>query len=139
MKKILFTLCSIVGFAVLVSAMCSALAVPSAPPLEKPIVDQADILNEQQENDLAQLINSDRAQTGHQIAVLTIASLEGESLEDYSIKTARKWGIGEKEKNNGVLLLVVVNDRKLRIEVGTGLEGSLTDARASRIIRNVIT
>ena len=138
MKKILFTFCSIVGFTVVISVMCSALAIPPAPPLENPIVDQASILNEQQKNDLAQLINSERLQTSHQIAILTIASLEGESLEDYSIKTARKWGIGEKKKNNGVLLLVALNDRKLRIEVGTGLEGSLTDARASRIIRNVI-
>jgi len=74
--------------------------------------------------------------TSNQIAVLIISSLEGESIEEYSIRVAEKWKLGQKDKDNGVLLLVAVDDHKMRIEVGSGLEGVLTDALSSRIIRN---
>jgi uncharacterized protein len=77
-------------------------------------------------------------QTGHQIAVLIIPSLEGEELEAYSIKVAETWKIGHKGFDNGAILLIARDDRKLRIEVGYGLEGVLPDALASRIIREVI-
>lgn len=73
-----------------------------------------------------------------QIAILTIDSLQGDALEDFSIRTVEKWGIGQRGKDNGVLLLVVKNDRKIRIEVGRGLEGVLTDLAAGRIVDNVI-
>jgi uncharacterized protein len=74
--------------------------------------------------------------TSNQIAILIIPSLEGESLEEYSIMVAGKWALGQKEKDNGVLLLIAVDDHKMRIEVGEGLEGVLTDAISNRIIRN---
>jgi uncharacterized protein len=74
--------------------------------------------------------------TSNQIAILIISSLEGESIEDYSIRVAEKWELGQKEKDNGVLLLIAVDDHLMRIEVGEGLEGVLTDALSSRIIRN---
>jgi uncharacterized protein len=77
-------------------------------------------------------------ETGHQIAVLTVPSLEGEDLEGFSIKVAETWKIGKKGFDNGAILLIARNDRKLRIEVGYGLEGVLPDAIASRIIREVI-
>lgn len=77
--------------------------------------------------------------TSNQLIVYVISSLDGESLEDYSIRLAEKNKIGKKDKNNGVLMLVVKDDRKIRIEVGYGLEGALTDAICSRIIRNDIT
>jgi len=73
-----------------------------------------------------------------QVVVLTIASLEGESLEEYAIKVAQAWGIGQKGTDNGALLLVSKGDRKVRIEVGYGLEGRLTDALSGRIIDRVI-
>ncbi len=87
---------------------------------------------DQLEKRLAQYEDS----TSNQIAILVISSLEGESLEEYSIKVAEKWALGQKEKDNGVLLLIAVDDHKMRIEVGEGLEGALTDAISSRIIRN---
>jgi uncharacterized protein len=102
-------------------------------------------------NDYAGLIPADRAQaleqrlarfehdTGHQIVVLTIPSLKGDSLEDFSIRVADAWKIGKKGFDNGAILLIARDDRKLRIEVGYGLEGVMPDAIASRIIREVIT
>lgn len=72
--------------------------------------------------------------TSNQVAVLIIDSLEGEILEEYSLKVAENWKLGQKGKDNGVLLLIVKNDRKLRIEVGYGLESALTDAQSNRII-----
>lgn len=73
-----------------------------------------------------------------QLVVLTIPSLQGEPLEDYAVKVAQAWGIGQKGKDNGVLLLVSKGDRKVRIEVGYGLEGRLTDALTGRIIDHAI-
>jgi uncharacterized protein len=71
--------------------------------------------------------------TGAEVAVVTIKSLEGDSIEDYAVRLFEKWGIGKKTVNNGVLLLVALNDRKMRIEVGYGLEPVITDGRAGRI------
>lgn len=78
-------------------------------------------------------------QTTNQIVVLILPSLEGENLEEFSIKTAEKWKIGYKGKDNGVILLIAMNDRKLRIETGYGLEEYLTDIKCGQIIRNKIT
>ena len=77
-------------------------------------------------------------QTGVQIAVLTIPSLEGESLESFSLKTVEQWKLGQQGEDNGALLLVSLEDRAVRIETGYGLEGTLTDAKSGLIIRNVI-
>lgn len=115
------------------------LEVPAAPPLERPIIDQTESLANEDINRIAQLINAERQKKSFQIGVLMISTLgSDDSLEEYSLKVARQWGIGDKKKSNGVLLLIAKNDRKMRIEVGNGMEGSLTDARASQIIRNTI-
>lgn len=76
--------------------------------------------------------------TSNQIALLIIRTLEGVPLEDYSFQVAEKWKIGRADKDNGVLFLIVVDDRKIRIEVGEGLEGVLPDAICNRIIRNEV-
>jgi uncharacterized protein len=76
--------------------------------------------------------------TSNQIAILIVQSLDGDVLEEYSLRVAEKWKLGEKNKDNGVLLLIAVDDHKMRIEVGQGLEGVLTDAQSNRIIRNEI-
>ena len=115
------------------------LEVPAAPPLERPIIDQTESLANEDIDRIAQLINVERQKKSFQICVLMIPTLgSDDSLEEYSLKVARQWGIGDKKKSNGVLLLIAKNDRKMRIEVGNGMEGSLTDARASQIIRNTI-
>lgn len=111
------------------------LAVPS---LSGPVVDKAGILSrnefEKIENFLLDLDRKSKVQ----IAVLIIPSLEGESIEDYSMQVAEEWKLGDKEKNSGALLVVAVKDKKLRIEVGYGLEENLTDSRSGQIIRNFI-
>jgi uncharacterized protein len=116
----------------------AALDVPPAP-TTIPIVDQTNTLTSEQQATLAQQIDAERQVSGNQIAVLMIPTLGGDALEDYSLNVARGWGIGTGENNNGVLLLIAKEDRLLRIEVGYGLEGALTDVQSSQIIRNEIT
>lgn len=115
---------------------CLALTIPNEP--GGYINDYAKMLSLQATNQIAaELINYEK-ETSNQILVVTFKSLDGESLEDFSIKLAEKWKIGTKEKDNGVILLIFKDDRKVRIEVGYGLEGALTDAICSQIIRNEI-
>lgn len=142
LARILTRLSWVVLLAIFMSAVVSvgvgALDVPKAP-TDIPIVDQTNTLTDEQKNQLAQQIAYERKASGNQVAVLMVRSLENESLENYSLKVAREWGVGTGENNNGVLLLIAKDDRRLRIEVGTGLEGALTDAQSGRIIRNDIT
>ena len=86
-----------------------------------------------------QFVRTVGAKTSSEIAVAVINSLDGVPIEKYAVALFEKWGIGKKEKNNGVLLLVVLNDRELRIEVGYGLEGTITDLESKVIIDNIIT
>ena len=98
--------------------------------------DDAQALKQETIDKLEKQLEAYEDSTSNQIAVLIISSLEGETIEDYSLRVAEKWKLGQKDKDNGVLLLVAVDDHKMRIEVGSGLEGVLTDALSSRIIRN---
>ena len=116
-----------------------ATAQKAVPQLTGRVVDLAGMINAGDEADLTARLKAHEDATGNQVAVLTIPSLDGEVLEEYSLKVARTWALGQKDRDNGVLLLVAKNDRKLRIEVGYGLEGTLTDAIASFIIRQTIT
>ena len=109
------------------------------PKLETPIMDKADVINSSDERDLNQKLTNLSNETGIQVAVLTIPSLEGEALESYSMKVVEDWKLGQKGVDNGVLLLVSIGDRELRIETGYGVEGDLTDTKCGLIIRNVIT
>jgi len=116
-----------------------ALDIPAAPTLETPIVDQTNTLTAEQIQQLAAQISRSRQEKSYQIGILMIPTLgSGEYLEGYSIEVARTWGIGDKDADNGVLILVVKDDRKMRIEVGRGLEGDLTDLRSGRIVRDVM-
>ena len=109
------------------------------PKLETPIMDKADVINSSDEYALNQKLTNLSNETGIQVAVLTIPSLEGEALESYSMKVVEDWKLGQKGVDNGVLLLVSIGDRDLRIETGYGVEGDLTDTKCGLIIRNVIT
>ena len=102
------------------------------------VTDLAEMLTPQQEASLEALMESYKSGTTHEIALLTVPSLDGRSLEAYSLEVAREWGIGGKDANNGALLFVARDEHKLRIEVGRGLEGNLTDSISGRIIRDVI-
>jgi uncharacterized protein len=101
--------------------------------------DYAKILSPQERQQLDDSLAGYEEQTSNQIAILTISSLAGDSLEDFSIRTAESWKLGQKNKNNGILILVVKNDRKIRIEVGYGLEPKITDAFSGQVIRQIIT
>ena len=79
-----------------------------------------------------------RQDTSIEIAVVTVPSLEGLSVDEYTLELASKWGVGNRKKDNGLVFLVAPNERKARIEVGYGLEGDLTDAQANRIMQNSI-
>lgn len=133
--------------AVIITALFLPFAMPSVAqaldvppkPADIPVVDQTGTLTEEQKQALAGRIAEERKATGNQIAILMVKSLEGDALEDYSLRVARGWGVGQKDRDSGVLLLVAKDDRKLRIEVGYGLEGALTDIRSGRIIRDRIT
>lgn len=120
------------------STQVFSLDVPPSPSLGSPVVDTSKTLSEQEIEQIAGAINASRQDKSYQLAVLMISTLEGRAIEDYSLEVARKWGVGEKVNNNGVLLLVAKNDKKMRIEVGRGVEGNLTDVQAGRIIRNVM-
>ena len=103
------------------------------------VVDRAGLLSPGTRLKLEQFLENFEKSDSTQLAVLTIPSLEGEALEGYAIKVAESWGIGRKGKDNGALLLVSKAERKVRIEVGYGLEGRLTDLLAGRIIDYEIT
>jgi uncharacterized protein len=119
-----------------------ALAGPAAalevPALDGRVNDRAGMLSASSRKKLEAELAAFETRHGTQIAVLTIPSLEGEPIEAYSLKTARAWALGRKGVNDGILFLIAKNDRRMRIEVGHGLEGSLTDALAGRIIQNEV-
>jgi len=108
------------------------------PPLTGRVVDLAHILPNSTVESLTARLAAHDAQSSNQVAVLVIPSLGGEPLEEYSHRVAITWKLGQKGTDNGVLLLVAIGERKVRIEVGYGLEGALTDIRSAQIIRNEI-
>ena len=102
------------------------------------VTDTAHLLTESEKISLEEKLSNFEKETSNQIVLATFPSLEGDSLEDFSIRLAEGWKIGQKGKDNGVILLIIPNDRVLRIEVGYGLEGVIPDAYANQIIVNVL-
>lgn len=98
--------------------------------------DEAHVLSTETVAKLEQQLDAYEDSTSNQLAILIIPSLDGDVLEQYSLRVAESWRLGQAEKDNGALLLIAINDRKMRIETGQGLEGPLTDAVCSQIIRN---
>lgn len=109
------------------------------PALTARVNDYAALLSSSTEKQLEIMLASLEREESTQLAVLTSPSLEGESLEEFSLKVAEKWQLGRKGLDNGALLLIAREERKIRIEVGYGLEGTLTDLESGQIIRNIIT
>src|SRR4249919_2497902 len=109
------------------------------PALTGRVVDQANIIQSDTRAAVEQKSADLEEKSGIQLVVATVNSLEGQEIEPYANELFRKWALGEKKKNNGVLLLVAPNERRVRIEVGYGLEGTLTDALSKVIITNAIT
>jgi uncharacterized protein len=101
--------------------------------------DNAEILSPETRRSLSGLLKAHEDRTGNQIVVLTIPTLEGENIEEYAVKVFQDWKLGRRGKDNGVLVVVAIQDRRMRIEVGYGLEPTLTDLLAGRVIRHVMT
>lgn len=102
------------------------------------VLDRSEFLTESQEIALCNKLKLFFDSTSNQIAILLEPSLEGEDLFDYSFRVSRAWGLGEKDKNNGILIYVATSDRKVQIQVGYGLEGAVPDAYAKRIIDQIL-
>ncbi len=110
----------------------------SIPRLTGRVMDHADILSDQTKQSLTDLLRAHEDSTGNQIVVLTVASLGGEEIESFGLRAARSFELGTAERDNGILVVVAPQERKVRIEVGYGLEGIVPDVVAARIIRNEI-
>ncbi|MGE0666517.1 MAG: YgcG family protein [Sphingomonadales bacterium] len=126
------------ALALLFTALPASARAPDYPALTGRVVDQAQILSEPAERRIDGWLESFEHDTRRQAVVVTVKSLEGTAIEDYGVGLGRKWGIGEKDTNTGAILLVAPNDRQVRIEVGYGLEGELTDALSRAIIEQKI-
>lgn len=129
------------GLLAVLVLLCSfgvAVAAPKFPPLTGRVVDDAGILSPQVEGELTQDLATLEAQTGRQLVVATLPDLQGYEIEDYGYQLLRAWGVGDKERDDGVILIVAPAERKVRIEVGYGLEPVLTDALSSLIINRTI-
>ena len=122
----------------LLLAVVSAVADPVFPALTGRVVDNAALLSPAQEEELTVLLKAHEEKTTNQVVVVTLKSLEGYEIADYGYRLGRHWGIGQKGKDNGVLLIVAPKEGAVRIEVGYGLEGALTDKSSHDIIQEVI-
>ncbi|MFH1715102.1 MAG: TPM domain-containing protein [Elusimicrobiota bacterium] len=130
-KKILLSL--LLSFGIFSGALYTA------PNPDSYIVDDAGLINSEDKIFLNQLITELKTKSGAEAAVVTINSLEGNSIEGYTVDLFEKWGIGKKGEDNGILLLIALQERRIRIEVGYGLEGVITDGTAGEIIRDIIS
>jgi uncharacterized protein len=125
-------------FALLLLAVSALAAEPNFPALSGRVVDDAGILDAATIQNLTGMLEKHEQATGEQVVVVTLKSLGGYPIEDFGYQLGRYWGIGQKGKNTGAMLIVVPSERKVRIEVGYGLEGKLTDAISRSIIESDI-
>ncbi len=128
-----------IGLSILLGlfSFCSLFSL-EVPALQGRVNDYADIIDKKDKSEIESYLTSLENQTGIQLAVLTIPSLENDNLETFSMKVVDKWQLGQSGKDNGALLLISYAERKIRIETGYGLEDKLTDMKSGLIIRNVI-
>ena len=127
-------------FATLIMAFCFANAVLSqTPQMLGRVTDLAAVLSAEESRQLVGILATYERETTHQIAVLTVASLSGESIESFSRRVATAWGLGRKHIDNGILVVLVPAERKVRIELGSGFERYISNAQAGEIIRSHMT
>jgi len=126
------------GLAFLLAAAPALAAEPVYPSLTGRIVDDANLLSQADKAQLEADLKALEDKSSDQLVVVTVPSLQGFAIEDFGYQLGRHWGIGTKEKDNGVLLIVAPNERKVRIEVGRGLEPLITDAMSNVIITGVM-
>jgi uncharacterized protein len=126
------------ALALVLLSLSPAAAAPTFPALTGRVVDDADLLSAADEQELTTELKALEDKSSDQFVVVTLPSLQGYTIEDFGYQLGRHWGIGTEKLSNGVLLIVAPNERKVRIEVGYGLEGTLTDALSSIIIDNGI-
>jgi uncharacterized protein len=131
MKKIILVLLFIFSF-------LNADITQYFPKLDGRVIDQANLLSPAVKKDIDSILKTEEDKTSNQIVVVVLNSLNGYTIEEYSYQLGRFWGIGQKDKNNGVLLVISMEEKKIRIEVGYGLEGALTDKIAYEIINYTI-
>lgn len=124
---------------VLLPATVWAQSTPKFPELTGRVVDRAEMLSPEVESRLSQMLQAHEQASTEQVVVVTLPDLQGYPIEDFGYQLGRHWGIGQKGEDNGALLIVAEEERKIRIEVGYGLEGRLTDADSSVIINRIIT
>ncbi len=113
--------------------------IPARPQPPKLVNDFANVLSPEEEQQLENKLVAYDDSTSNQVTIVTIKTLNGYPIEEYALKILRDWGVGNKQTNNGVVILAAIEDRQVRIETGYGLEGAIPDITASQIIRNDIT
>ncbi len=129
----------------LLALLCAAMGNLSAgddtsvPYLSGRVVDQAEVMSADARGRIAAMLESHERMTGNQIVVLTVTGIGGESIEDFATRVFESWKLGSRQRDDGVLIVVAPQEHRMRIEVGYGLEGTLTDVAADRIIRNLMT
>jgi uncharacterized protein len=126
------------AFLALLCAGAALAAQLTFPPLTGRVVDDAGVLSDDTKARLTGLLQQLEQKTGDQLVVVTLKSLQGQDIATYGYQLGRAWGIGQKKKNNGAVLIVAPSEHKVRIEVGYGLEGDLTDAASRIIIENAM-
>jgi len=131
MKKSLIVSIIFIFFSTFLSAQ-------KIPDLKGFVNDYAGVLSSSEERRISEMLSSLEKSTSAQVALLTVKDLQGYPIETFSLKTVDEWGLGQKERDNGLLLLLALDEKKVRIEVGYGLEGDITDIKSGYIIRNII-
>lgn len=138
MKRLLLGLVILLSPLMLVASVGAAMPVPPLPNNGGYVLDQTSTISATEIQTLNEQIDTYSKKTGVEIGILMISTIKDDYIENFSLNVAREWGIGKEGKNNGTLLVIAKDDHQMRIEVGRGLEGNLTDVRSSRIIRDRI-
>jgi uncharacterized protein len=126
-------------FIIAVLLMVNTAFAVNVPYLTGRVTDNAKILSDETRKSITERLKAHEDKTTNQIAVLTVPTLNGEGIEEYAVSVFNAWKLGQKGKDNGILVVVAPNDRRMRIEVGYGLEGTMPDGVAGDIIRNIMT